>query len=292
MYVVLLIIWGEFVPDRFNKNLNFLQGRYGHMYTRMGEAEKYGNVDILFIGASHTYRGFDTRIAQEYGYKSFNLGSSLQTPVQTELLLGKYLDKLKPHIIIYEVYPSIFTNDGVESSLDIISNGKIDFNELKMAITVNHIKTYNTLIYAYYRQLFNRDKNFKENIINSGDTYIPGGFVEKQFSHNADSIPVELKKIEWVPEQFQLIAFEKIIDTIRQRGIKLILVQSPVTRPDYAKYPDHDKIDRYFSERAAYYNFNKILHLSDTLDFYDKDHLNQVGVKIFNDSLYIKILKK
>jgi hypothetical protein len=291
-YLVLLIFWGEIMPNIFKKNLNYSLGAYGHLHTRLNEIEKYKTVDILFIGSSHAYRGFDTRIAKEYGYESFNLGSSAQTPVQTKLLLEKYLDKIKPATIIYEVYPYTFINDGVESSLDMIANGAIDGNTVKMALELNHVKTYNSLVYGFYRHLLNRDKNFKENKVIREDTYIPGGFVERKTSNNADSVTVAGKKIEWIPKTYQLTAFEQIIKWVKQKGVKLILVQAPVTRQEKEKYTDNKKIDNYFAGKATYYNFNDFLNLSDSVHFYNKDHLNQRGVTVFNKALFDSILKK
>ena len=291
VYMVLLILWGEFMPGMFKKNLNYSLGAYGHMYTRIREAEKVKNIDILFIGSSHAYRGFDTRIAKEYGFESFNLGSSSQTPVQTKLLLEKYLDSLHPKMIVYEVYPYTFTNDGVESSLDIIANGRIDYKVLGMAVSLNNIKTYNSLVYGYYRVLFNRNKNFKENSVISNDTYIPGGFVEKKMAYNKHTVENEIKKTEWVPINYQNIAFEEIVKLLKERGIKLVLVQSPVTKAEYEMYNNNDKIDIYFTGRGTYYNFNKTLVLSDTADFYNSDHLNQNGVRIFNKALFSILLK-
>jgi hypothetical protein len=292
-YVLLLIFWGEVMPNIFKKNLNYSLGAYGHMHTRLNEIEKHKAVDILFIGSSHAYRGFDTRIAKEYGYESFNLGSSAQTPVQTKLLLEKYLDKIKPATVIYEVYPYTFINDGVESSLDIIANGTIDGNTIKMAFELNHIKTYNSLVYGFYRHLLNRDKNFKENTVIKEDTYIPGGFVERKIANNTDGISsVVDKKAEWVPKPYQLAAFEQIITLLKQKGIKLILIQAPVTKQEKEKYYNNKTIDDYFTGKATYYNFNYFLNLSDSVHFYNKDHLNQLGVIVFNKNLFDSILKK
>jgi len=77
-------------------------------------------VDILFLGSSHSYRGFNPQYFS--GYKTFNLGSSAQTPIQTNLLLKRYLHQLNPKTIVYEVYPISLSIDGVESSSDIIAN--------------------------------------------------------------------------------------------------------------------------------------------------------------------------
>ena len=291
VYLVLLIIWGELMPTIFKKNLTYSLGAYGHMYTRTREAEKIKNIDILFIGSSHAYRGFDTRIAKAYGYESFNLGSSSQTPVQTELLLKKYLGSLNPKTVVYEVYPYTFTNDGVESSLDMIANGKIDYDVLNMAFSLNNIKTYNSLVYGYYREIFNRNKNFSENKIIDKDTYIPGGFVEREMAFNNPLAEDGIKTTEWIPLKYQEKAFERILKLIKERGIKLVLVQAPVTKSEYKNYNNNDKIDLYFSAKARYYNFNGLLYLSDSTDFYNNDHLNQNGVIIFNNTLFDILVK-
>ena len=62
-------------------------GCYGHTFTRMQDAQKTKNVDVLIVGSSHAYRGIDPRILQKDGISAFNLGSSAQTPINTKVLL-------------------------------------------------------------------------------------------------------------------------------------------------------------------------------------------------------------
>lgn len=149
-YLVTLILWGELVPQLLKPNLNYKIGANGHLYSRVSEIKNFKDVDILFLGSSHTYRGFDPRIFSEYGYKSFNLGSSAQSHIQTKVLFDRYFETLNPKVVIYEVYPATFHFDGVESSLDLISNDKNDFYSLEMVLKINNIKTYNTFFIALY----------------------------------------------------------------------------------------------------------------------------------------------
>ena len=123
--------------------------------------EKY----FYWIGAFSTYRGFNTRIFLEYGYKTLNLGLSSQTPILTKVLLNRYLDYLNLTLEIYEVYPTTFTLDGVESSLDLISNDINDLQSLRMAFKIKIIKTFNTLIYSITRDILEFSKSFTENRI-------------------------------------------------------------------------------------------------------------------------------
>src|SRR5258706_14607693 len=227
IYSMLLIFWGDYMPDVFKKNLVFPMGYGGHLFTRIRDIPNFKNVDILVLGTSHAYRGFDVRILKEYGYNAFNLGSSFQTPVESLLLLEKFVDTLNPKIIIFDIYPPTFESDGVESSLDLIANYEVNKKILNMAITLNNIKTYNSLIYGYYRQSFNKDMNFKEPLDNGTDKYVSGGFVERkkiEFFLNKDKA---LNKHKWKPKKYQLNAFEKIINLAKNKNIQLIFVQSP-----------------------------------------------------------------
>ena len=70
---------------------------------RFREIRDYKNIDLLFLGSSHSYRSFDTRLFTDAGYTSFNLGSALQTPFNSYYLLREYFDQLKPKVVILSV---------------------------------------------------------------------------------------------------------------------------------------------------------------------------------------------
>ena len=243
----------------------------------------------FFLGASFAYRGFDPRVFKAYGYKTFNLGSSNQTPIQTKVLLERYLDGLNPKLIVYEVSPRTFTYDGVESSLDLIANDKIDFRTLKMVLRSNNIRAYNTLLFGYFRQLIGKTDDLNPSPVLGKDKYIPGGYVERVLEYNQGY--GIYPSTRWVPLTEQLNSFESILEMIRKKGIKLCLVQSPLTKVEYNLYQaDQDRIEAFFSEKSInYLDFNSFLKLDDSLHFLDSRHLNQHGVEIFNKELIRKI---
>lgn len=279
IYFILIIIWGSVMPVWLNNNLIYKQ-RGGHLHSRLAELNKHQNVDVLFLGSSHAYRGFDTRIFKERGIPSFNLGSSSQAPVQSLMLLKKHIDNLQPKKIIFEVCPQSLSSDGIESALDIISNGKIDFQSIKMAIDLNHIKVYNTLIYSGIRQLLNFDQDFVEEKHIGKDIYISGGYVQRDDVQFKYKRPIE-KNIN--PEQ--MAAFKELVSWVKSKDIDLILVQAPVTTTEYNSYADNAGFDKLMQDYSSYYNFNTLITLEDSLHFYDPHHLNQLGVEIFNNEL-------
>ncbi len=195
---------------------------------------------------------------------------------------------MNPKLVLFEVYPKTLSIDGVESSLDLISNDINGIYSMSMAWELNNIKTYNTLLYAATRDLFNMDKYFVEPNPINGDTYISGGYVEKEIAYYS---PTTLPKQTLDLNQKQLESFEEVINILKGRNIDVIFIFAPISKSLYSSYSDYSDFDKLMTEYPSYYNFNEILSLNDSLHFYDSDHLNQTGVEIFNKSL-IKILKE
>jgi len=286
-YVCFIVISGHFFPDFLRRNLIYTLGGNGFTYTRLKEVKDLSHVDVLLLGSSRAYRSFDTRIFDTAGLTSFNLGTSNQTPIQSLYLLEKYLEKLKPATIVFEVNPDIFSNNGVESAIDIISNEKMNVSLLKMAIDINHIKVWNTLIYSTFRKSTGLENSFIEGNQKTDQKYIKGGYVlslTENFDQDAgNSYVCHL-------DRKQLDAFEKILSLVKSANIKILLVQSPVVSALYNSCSENENFDRLVNQRSDYINFNRTLNLTDTLHFTDGQHLNQNGVDIFCNEI-LKLLQ-
>ena len=269
-YAFLLYTWGRVAPNLFKKNLHF--DNSSSTSFRLDEVKGVNNIDILFLGSSHAYRGFDTRIFENKGYKSFNLGSIGQTPIQTEYLVGLYLDSLKPKKIIYEVYPECFESDGVESTLDLVNVSDLDSKMIEMTRKSMNIKVFNSLSF----RLLNGKEPSK---LYALDTYIKGGFVERKMTFFKDD--GGLKKHKLVLNDNQLRAFERIVEVVKQKGSALYLVQTPISKASYQCYLNIAEFDSYMASKGHYTNFNPICNFNDLM-FYDFHHLNQNGVEAFN----------
>jgi len=266
----------------FQPNLNYQQGALGHANTRLKEVEEFTDIDVLFLGSSHAYRGFDPRIFKAAGLSTFNLGSSSQTPIQSRLLLNRYLAQLTPKLVIYETTPGVFEADGVESALDIISNSRNDTSTLLMTLKLKHIRIFNNFIYGVMRDLFGLNDSYMESLNKGNDTYITGGYVEKEMLHFKTK---SFENRNWNFSDNQLSEFEAMVTMIKNAGIELILVRAPVTPSLYNSFQNNISFDDLMSSYSTYYNFNEILQLDDSFHFYDSNHLNQNGVDVFNHKL-------
>lgn len=288
-YAMMLLICGtNKIPSDYRPNLIYKIVSIGHMFTRMKEVEQFSNVDILFLGSSHAYRGFDTRIFKKHGLNVFNLGSSSQSPIQSYFLLKQYVKQLNPKLIIFEVYPLTFNNDGVEPSLDIIANSKNSIYNFKMAWNINHIYTWNALIYGFLRNALNMNADIIEPQRKGTDTYITGGYVERDLKFAKYK---QQKMKTWTLNEKQFSFLNKIIHTANKHGIKTILVYAPISGSLYNSYDNNDEFNDRISEYSTYYNFNNLLQMSDSLYFFNPDHLNQLGVELFNEKL-IELIRK
>jgi len=289
MYLALLFFWGsKFIPAALKPNIKYPYSSSGFTYTRLQEVKNTSNVDILIIGSSHSYRGIDNRHFENKGLKVFNLGTNAQTPLQTLVLVKKYLEPLNPKLVIFDVFPGVFANDGTESGLDIISNDKNDINSFWMSIKTNNPKVFNTLLYKTLIDLININTDHNTDLNTDIDKYIKGGYVERKIT-NFKTTPTP--KGRWVLKQKQLHAFEKVITYLKSKSKKFILVNTPVTTLYYKLFFNSAEFDSIMNKTGEYYNFNTLIKLNDSLHFMDRSHLNQRGAEIFTDSL-ISILER
>lgn len=289
-YVLLIIIWGFAAPDSFKKNLRNPDGG-SFLEKRLAEAKEIEDVDILFLGASTTYMGFDTEFFREAGYKSFNLGSGAQTPEQTQVLLKRYLDDLNPKIVVYELFPVMLEIDGVESSLDLITNDDIDLPLIKLVLeTKPNLKLYNSLIFEGFKQFFSVDLSVYSNYKTSAREYIKGGFVRSPVKLNKKERIDEFTPRQWKGRKDQLEALNANLELLKSKSLSVLLVRAPITTYEYNSFTNNGLIDSIYSSKANFYNFQDRVKLSDRLDFLDHAHLNQNGVRKFNREL-LKILE-
>lgn len=284
LFIVLFtILWGLLSPSFLTDNLNYKLGADSFFYNRIREANQNNDVDVLVLGASQAYRGFDPRVFSEQGISLFNLGSSNQTQIQTKALVDSYLLKLNPKVVLFVVNPESFSMDGIESSIDFLCNGIITKQTVAMVFKVNSLKTYFTFIYAGFRQLFGLDKAFEHPLQIDGNTYINGGYVERDSHHYISKNQQD--SIEWKPRLFQQKAFEQTINTLKNNGIEIILIQAPLESEFSKKISNLKWYHNYLSSHGVPYLDYTNLFPHNREYFYDEFHLNQKGVEVFNTDI-------
>lgn len=282
-------------------NVNYLPNNYGHSGLRLAEADTVSPA-LLFIGSSHCYRTFDTRHYDSLGIRTFNLGSSNQTPMQSLALLRRYLPKYKeiePHLnVVVEIHPDVVGNTGVESAVDIISNTHLDCHVVRMALSLKNIRVFNTLLCASMDRFVcgNPLQKASSKIVLPGvyDTadsllfcYQKGGFVEVS---NLCWRPTRIAPFTIITDPGQMSALKDIVAMLETQGIPYLFVEVPATKTLYRSYTNHDDFERQIRmllpDSNLYVNLNDDKRLASLLDdstcYFDEDHLNQKGIRLFN----------
>lgn len=283
VYLLFIIVAGSVSPFSEHRNIKYARGGYGHLLTRLQEADTTGAVDILFLGSSHAYRGFDPRVFSAAGYRTFNLGSSSQSPVQTAWLVERYLERMAPKLVVMDVFPTTISTEGVEATLNLLSNAPVDADLLQMALATPHADVWNTAILATWRELTGANAGYREPVYHSvdQDRYIPGGYVEK------GPIPFiprsTASKLEWDPPARQWAAFLDIMQRLHARKVPVVLLQTPVTRNWQFTPAERARLDSLFTPHAtAYLDLSAVLVGEEAELFYDGHHMRQATVERFN----------
>lgn len=281
IYVCGVCFLGEFAPSYFRPNVKYIVGASGHSYTRLQEVKKIDSIDILFLGNSQAYRGFDTRVFEKYGISSFNLGTSGQTFLQTKLILKRYLETIHPKQIVFQVSPYMFRSLGAESSIDILSNDINDIHSVEMALSINNVQVYNTLVYSVFKDAIGEKYTYTEEKKKRNDLYIRGGYVEKY-----KMTPYVFKDLDTVFEinKKQLKAFKDVVSMVHDKGVNLIFVKAPISKDLKINKSLLIEFESLIKSEGIYYDFDLLLSLENDY-FYDSNHLNNRGVDIYNASL-------
>lgn len=281
IYVLLLAAIPQRLTFSYIRNLKVIEGGGGYALTRYAEADTTGKVDVIFLGSSLTYRAYDPRIFEAEGIRTFNLGSSSQTPAQSEMLLKRYLDQLDPELVVIEISPPQLSRDGVESALDLIANARIDADTWKMALTVRHVYILNALLYRTVRQAVLGPITVKQVLHKAPDRYVGRGYVQRD-EGNKRHKPFKSSGEPSRELEYQNQALERMIELLRDRNKSFLLVDPVVSRAFYQSYQDITDFHARMRSLGPFLEMNDYMDLNDSLHFYDKNHLEQSGVELYN----------
>ena len=256
------------------RNVTYTLGHDDRLLTKVREVSAHRGADVLFVGSSHAYRTFDPRIFAERGIEVVNLGSSNQTPLQSEVLLRQYLDSVHPRLVVIEVHPDIMAYDGVESALYQLSAVPPSWHMVPMALRTHNLRVVCTMPYALLHNLVSDTADrFEE----SREGYVPVGYVERPVEHYSPQ-PHEPKAI--CVQDCQRRALRRCTNYLQRRGVPFIMIEVPDTRALMDSYTNLPRFQEDMSQYGPLY-CSPLPVLDDSLHFYNEDHLNQCGVDLY-----------
>lgn len=268
-------------------------------------------IDVLILGSSHAYRSYHPetiRLELQTGNQVFNFGSSAQSPRTSYFVLNEVLEKHRPKMVILDLYVMVFSSD------DQLDNGRINYHAMQSGTSKNaflkngfsfneKVKLLGFPTYVY------RD-HFKHKINKLlGKTYLPygkGQYEKNGFAFNNDTLALAKLQYDNQFSKFEIRSdgatetnlkyLEKIVDRCREMNIPIVFMSSPMPELSVKQIENYEDIFAFFERKAnelnvPFYDFNinRIPELSDSAHFYDDDHLNLAGAKVFSEKLSKKI---
>jgi hypothetical protein len=256
----------------------------GNSYQKFREFDKDRFHDVVVVGSSHAYRGYDPRIFAEFGYTAFNMGSSSQTPFNSFFLVDYYLNPSNTGLLLLDVFSVASEMEPLESCADLIQNLPDEEPAFRMAMASKDPRAWN----MYSLRLLSRE---------CPPYYKDSAYVGSGYSQNERTAPEGLVYKGDVPLDLNTIQekyLRKLVRSCVDTDLPIVLVDHPVpTRMMGPRQQEmHALVIRISKDYGVpFINLNHISGVDDRKHFYDHTHLNQDGVRLFNTVLIDSLQK-
>lgn len=300
--------------------LGWLCTNYDGQYVYRMMGEMYGceeNIDVVFLGSSHVYRSYDTKLADELlGQKTYNAGSSSQGIIASYYLLREICKYHDVKEVYFDTYYGMAKMPRDDASVYILSDYmRPGWNKTALLYQSGGVETLingyfvfrrNSANYHLLENLKSRASDLTDysSITYDNEEYRGDGFVYS-FEVISDAEDVDFSACAeydfsaGVPvSDYYLEYLLKIIRFCKERNIKLTLVDQPMPEENIRNVISYDNYARFFygiakENHIAYWNFNQ--YHSDlgleTGDYKDADHLNGKGAQKYTE-VFCSLIQK
>ncbi len=251
------------------------------------------DLDILFTGSSHAYRTFDPRFFDTKNLRTFNMGTTGQTPVNTYFLMRDHFDQVRAPLVVIETYPDIFRLDGTFSSIDLIQNTAWSWSTVRMVLATKSLPALNALLFDAL-DLHRVPVDQIEPRLDPGDTYVGRGYVEKRsdvtWEQRAPTRSIAINHT-------QLRYLRRTIEWLRRRGSRVLCIVQPIPEPTRRAIKNYAEVSETIRATvtlagAEYVDFNGMIDLTPGTDFYDYHHMRQSAVEKFLPVFYAELVAR
>lgn len=254
-----------------------LNWKGGNSYQKFSEFDPQDRYDLVFIGSSHAYRGYDPALFEQRGHHAFNLGTSAQSPMNSYHIIASLLDSANCGLLLFDTYEVALEIDGLESTADLVQNISSDRAAIGMALALHDPRAVNMLTLRWMR------RNSPPMYVDS--TYLPGGSALR-----TDSVKGEVHYLTGRPLEMRAMQqryLECCIEHCHRAGIPMVLVSHPYpTKADRARHAAFmtwlRDVARPHDVPVYDFAFDHGLPLDDEDHFYDHNHLNRAGLEIYD----------
>jgi len=286
LFAVLFFIKPSGVPFIYRATQgNLSEG--GGTWLKLHQFDKVKEWDVIVLGSSHAYKGYDPAVFAGHGLEMYNLGTSNQHMMCSYYIAKNTLTNKNCKLVILDLYDRVFSNEMIESMSDIIQNTPDDKTAIDIALSTPDIRAINMITLRFFN---------KTTIPLNYDTlgYVRGYQVAKQFIHPSKA---DKKKVafRYRTNERQVRYLDKLIAYLKEEGIPVVVAEHPL--PKIYTVRDHDLfkaditpiLEKHDVKFLDYTNDNEFIH--NLVYFSDENHLNHLGVPKYNERLLTDLVQ-
>ncbi len=260
---------------------NFLKG--GGTYIKTHNFNIHEKYDVIIIGSSHAYRGYDPRIFKEYGYNAYNLGTSDQKPMCSYFLIKNYINSNNCKLVIFDLYDRIFSQSNIESMSDMIQNIPSDKAALQLSLASKDVRAINMFTLRMFNKL--------SDPINPDTLGYIKGFLPTE---KLLELPPKRRLYTYETNDEAIKYLDKTLSYLKKEGVKVVMTEHSL--PSVAPAPGHDDFRKDVYQVLNKYNvlwfdYTTDSSMTDVQYFADESHLNVKGVYKYNHRLINDLIK-
>lgn len=304
LLIVSLTAWNNVFKYKYSMGVYSIERFYD---------QKKNTVDVLFLGSSHAFLGFnDGTLWDEYGVASYVLAGPMQPMYDTYYWMKEALKTQKPKLIVLEAYCVVLDDDHIDMYRSIqntfgMRTGVNKYNATRETFSKDDLDgvvpgwvNYHSRYRRLNREDFLNDSVFVEDgrglqpdivinpdwkgYINHCCSYYSGGAVK---SATTEKIPLSEKTEEY---------YRKIIELSQAEGIPMIVVTAPYpaeNEGDKGKFNTAADIAKEYD--VSFVDYNALIDeigIEYESDAFDEGHLNNRGSAKFTSYLGKELKEK
>lgn len=255
-------------------------------------------VDVIFMGSSHCYSSFCPQyLYNEYGIRSYNLGSSQQCMTVAYYWLREALQTQSPKVVVMDTCTFFkWFNDNNTNAEEPFVRKAMDFmrwgpNKLEAIWELSRLEPDELPLEGFFlpniryhnrwKELTSEDVHFTDTFITGQSKGYSGMYIRRggQFFNVLHDGESDKKEELYAP---QVPYLHKLIDLCREKGIELILVRTPY---NFAYAPQYNTLKEFAAQEGLpFYDFNeetwyKASGYEFAMDCDDNNHSNIWGAQ-------------
>lgn len=239
--------------------------------------------DILVIGSSHAYRGYDPRVFEQNGLSMYTAGSGFQNTLATYVLLKDIFTPKKNMVVVIDLFDLTFEGDGIGCYARLIQNVNNRNTAAELAWRQPDVRTFN----SFMCRVLSDNERME---VPDEPGYLFNGYCPKPDTTQILGSDV-VKSPDFNPRFFEYLR-EAIRLVKSQGGIPIAVSHpQPKTTTNLKFHDDFLKLVMPIikEEGVLYLDYNTQHPLNNNEHFADANHLNQAGVNLFNEILLTEL---